>query len=195
MSLINILERNDFMSGDMPPEDHRGVYLPGPVAVEAGVLADPDEKVRSAGNPDNPPGVDLANSMLPNGEIAGLVDMGNDVVAFDLVAVESIGLNRVRVRSIAKSNVTKEGKIIGEGVVAAQSLRRGWLRFVAVAVNTRANPWLPGKLTRGRTNPSRLSKDGITVFNAPAMEVADHEVSDLSLQDNSYDAALMRRFW
>jgi ABC-type lipoprotein export system ATPase subunit len=122
-----------------------------------------------------------------------LIDVGNDIIAFDLVDIEDIDSDQVLIEPTSKSNVTKDGEIVGEGKVVAQ-YRSGLLRVVARAINIRRHPHEVDRLSRGNANRRRLAGE-IAVFNGPALGFADREITDLDLKTGSILTKRRRRYF
>ena len=166
-----------FMSGG---ETERP-YLPYQVAVETGTLTDVGDKARHI---DAPPGVVLASGFIPNGagHGAGIVDVGNEIVVFDHASIK-LESDQVRITPTSKSKVSDKGEIIEEGVIVLQN-QKGLLRFAAFAINIYKHPRLVDQLSRGNLNRRRMAGK-IAVFNAPALEVPDYEITDVNLKTAS----------
>lgn len=173
------LQLSDFaLNAGSSPENP---YLPFAVALESGMFNNPAEIARPA---EVPPGVDLANGYIPNAREAGLVSFGDEVLAFDLVAIEVGARGLITVRSISKDSVSNDGKAQDEGIIAIQS-PNGLIRFPAVAVNVRRNPWLAYELgfrAFGQSN------EDIAVLDTGKLDLPDHEIKDIDVNAGELQA-------
>lgn len=152
-------------------------YLPYPLAVESGVIDDPERLARPL---EDSPGVVLASGSIPNARQAGLVDTGNDIIAFDLARIE-VGNNSLQVYPASKDRVSSDGRITDEGAVIAGN-DSGLLRIVALAIDRYKRPWQADKLAS--KNVSRCL-GRISVFCTSPLDVTDHEITDIDLASGS----------
>lgn len=183
-SLITSLDRFSFLSAEATDKP----YLSFPVAVEAGVLIDPESKAKPLGDP---AGVTLLNGYMPNVHEAGLVELGEDIIAFDLTALDIIG-DHVRFSPAPKSSVENDGQITQEGVIVVQN-QQGMLRIAAFAIDGFKRPWLADRLRLPRSH--RRSDERISVFGACVLEMPDLEVTEIDLTTNSVIAKPRTRFF
>lgn len=171
------LDQFDFLSAEATNRP----YLPFPLAVESGVLIDPEDMAKPL---DSPAGVTLANGYIPNVREAGLVPDGDDIVAFDLVALDIEGADQVRISPVSKSHVASDGEIVEKGAVVMQN-ESGLLRFAGFAIKARERPWLADRLRQLSDRRHWQSVGGITVFSAYGLGIPDHEVTEVDTTTSS----------
>lgn len=182
--MTHVLDQFPFLSVE-PGDDP---YLPYPVALESGLLTNPEKIAKPL---DTPPGVTLASGYLPNADVAGLVDTGRDVIAFDLAALEVEG-DKVRISSASKSRVSDDGYINQEGVIVILN-SNGLLRFAAFAVDSIKRPWLADALQRQEN--CLLTAGRMSVFSAFTLQIPDHEVIELDVETGSVIAKPRVRYF
>ena len=164
----------------MSSEQHERPYLTFPVAIETGALTNPDDKAKVI---DTSLGVILANGHIPNAQGAGLVDLGDEIIAFDHVAIDVEADDKIRISPTSKSEVSTGGQIMEEGAIVLQN-KSGLLKFVAFAIDAYRRPWLADKLSHNTHNMRRLAGK-TAVFNAPPFVIPDYEIIDVDINTKS----------
>ena len=104
----------------MSSEQHERPYLTFPVAIETGALTNPDDKAKVI---DTSLGVILANGHIPNAQGAGLVDLGDEIIAFDHVAIDVEADDKIRITNVEIRSFNRRADYGGRGYSASEQER------------------------------------------------------------------------
>lgn len=164
---MNVLSQIDYIG----PETVENPYLPYMVAVERGIIENPEDM---AINLLDSPGVYIANDLIPNHHGAGIINIGEEFGAFDLSNIEFNGKN-IEVTAASKSAVDHvSGRITDEGAVVL-GLPDGRLKIVGLAIDTVLKHWLARDLLPERFKfiKHRVAVVALSSFDIPEYEVVD----------------------
>jgi len=162
------------------------------MAQQVGILRDP---LTMAAEPEDPPGVMLANLRIPNSSNAGIILMGQDaegrdhVAGIDLAAAVFEG-KRLRILPTEKAAVSHDGCIIGEGLVPI-ARDDGLIRIAGKVIDVVNQPW------QIRQNKAAISVGQLAnrfVYVARGLDQLDYEAQDVSV-DSGIEALPRRRFY
>lgn len=153
--------------------DEHEPYYPFPVAVEKGILPNPEDLARPA---QNPPGIDILWGRIPNYKNAGLLALGEKVVAaFDHTAAE-LHDDELTIMPAPKAAVSDTGHIQDEGLVVVGS-NDGRLKIAALVLNYLEYPWL---VENARARGKSVATIGdVAIMAAPVLDLPEFEMTDV----------------
>lgn len=168
-----------------PASDPTDAYLPFLSAVERG-LRNPEDL---AVEPTTPIGHDIAKGHIPNPQKAGVVAVGGELLAIDLVGIERWGQQAV-FYPIPKTAVDRKGRIVQEGAVIVSNTE-GRVRVIGHTIDLRENPWRAERLKRqGRVSPFPHKRNSLAM-HILGLDALDFEAQTVS--DTGHQIAIPRR--
>lgn len=174
---MNVLSKIDYI-GTEPSENP---YIPYIAALEKGIIANPEEL---AENLRDSPGVYISNGFIPNNKGAGIINIGNELGAFDLSSLEFNG-SKIEIKASPKSAVDHDsGRITDEGAVVLE-LPDGRLKIVGLAIDTVRKHWLARDLLADRW---KFIKHRVAVVALDSFDIPEYEVVDVNSKTGTLSA-------
>lgn len=174
---MNVLTQFDTVG----QETTENAYMPYLVALENGIIENPEDKARLLSEP---PGVSIANGLIPNTKGAGIIAVGDSFGAFDLsrVAFED---KTIEVTPSPKTAVEHDtGRITQEGGIVLE-LGDGRIQLVGVAIDIQKQPWLAHDLLKDHI---RFVAHHIAVVALCCLDVPEYEIIDVDTTNGAIRA-------